>query len=65
MSQWQANGKLNGDQFVVKTIVTTDLIQTIATDFNVECKEVLTGFKYIAEAILKSEGQKQYVVGGE
>lgn len=65
LSQWQANGKLNGDQFVVKTIVTTDLIQTIATDFNVECKEVLTGFKYIAEAILKSEGQKQYVVGGE
>ena len=61
----ERNGKLSGDQFVVKTIVTTDLIQTIATDFNVECKEVLTGFKYIAEAILKNEGQKQYVVGGE
>jgi len=65
LSQWQANEKLTDDQFVVKTIVTTDLIQTIATDFNVECEEVLTGFKYIAEAILKNEGKKQFVVGGE
>lgn len=65
LSQWQHNGKLTGDQFVVKTIVTTDLIQAIATDFNVDCDNVLTGFKYIAESILKKEGKKQFVVGGE
>lgn len=65
LSQWQQNGKITGDQFVVKTIVTTDLIQAIATDFNVDCDNVLTGFKYIAEAILKNEGKKQFVVGGE
>lgn len=65
LSQWQHNGKITGDQFVVKTIVTTDLIQAIATDFNVDCENVLTGFKYIAEAILKNEGKRQFVVGGE
>lgn len=65
LSQWQKNGKLSGDQFVVKTIVTTDLIQAIATDFNVDCENVLTGFKYIAESIRQNEGKKKFVVGGE
>ncbi len=65
LSQWQANKRLNGDQFVVKTIVTTDLIKKIALDYNTECMEVLTGFKYIAQAILNNEGKKQFVVGGE
>lgn len=65
ISQWQKNGKLNGNQFVVKTIVTTDLIHKIATDYNVPCLDVLTGFKYIAEAILKLEGKKEFIVGGE
>ena len=65
LSQWQHNGKLTGDQFVVKTIVTTDLIKDIATDFNVECMDVLTGFKYIAEAILQNEGTRTFVCGGE
>lgn len=65
LSQWQSNKKLNGNQFVVKTVVTTDLISAIATDYNVECMDVLTGFKYIAEAILKNEGKKEFVVGGE
>lgn len=65
LSQWQQNNKITGDQFVVKTVVTTDLIRDIAIDFNVECMEVLTGFKYIAEAILKNEGAKTFVCGGE
>jgi len=51
--------------FVVKTIVTTDLIEQIATDYNVECYNVLTGFKYIAEKIREFEGEKQFLVGGE
>lgn len=65
LSQWQKNGKLTGNEFVVKTIVTTDLIRTIATDFNVDCEDVLTGFKYIAESIQKSEGKRKFIVGGE
>jgi len=45
--------------------VTTDLINQMATDFNVECFDVLTGFKYIAEKIRQYEGEKQFMVGGE
>ncbi len=56
---------LDNDKFVVKTIVTTDLISQIATDYNVECFNVLTGFKYIAEKIREYEGKKQFLVGGE
>lgn len=65
LSQYQSNHKLTENQFVVKTIVTTDLIERIATDYNVVCDNVLTGFKYIAESILKNEGKKQFIVGGE
>lgn len=65
LSQYKKNNKLNENQFVVKTIVTTDLIRNIALDFNIECSDVLTGFKYIAEEIHKHEGEKQFLVGGE
>lgn len=65
ISQWQQKNKLTGNEFIVKTIVTTDLIKTIATEFNIDCDDVLTGFKYIAEDILKNEGKKQFIVGGE
>ncbi|MCR4964326.1 MAG: phospho-sugar mutase [Bacteroidales bacterium] len=51
--------------FVVKTIVTTDLLRDIALNYNIECCEVLTGFKYIAETIRQYEGSKTYLVGGE
>ena len=56
---------MDNDNFVVKTIVTTDLIDLIASDFNVECYNVLTGFKYIAEKIREFEGTKHFLVGGE
>ena len=61
----QSNIKLENNLFVVKTIVTTDLIDQIASDYNVECFNVLTGFKYIAEKIREYEGKKQFLVGGE
>lgn len=64
LSQWQKNGKLTGKEFVVKTIVTTELIKTIADSFHVLCPDVLTGFKYIAEKI-ENEKDKTFVVGGE
>ena len=53
------------DKFIVKTIVTTELIKDIANDFGIVCEDVLTGFKYIAEQIKKYEGKKQFLVGGE
>ncbi len=55
----------DNNNFVVKTIVTTDLIEEIASDYNVECHNVLTGFKYIAEKIREFEGKKTFLVGGE
>ncbi len=61
----QTNINLDNNLFVVKTIVTTDLIDEIASDYNVECFNVLTGFKYIAEKIREYEGKKQFLVGGE
>lgn len=64
LSQTNIN-QLENNFFVVKTIVTTDLIDKIACDYNVQCFNVLTGFKYIAEIIRRNEGKKQFLVGGE
>lgn len=64
LSQTNIN-PLDNRFFVVKTIVTTELIDQIATDYNVECFNVLTGFKYIAEKIREFEDKKQFLVGGE
>lgn len=65
LKRWQEKGKLDGNQFVAKTIVTTGLIDTIAERFSVDCHNVLTGFKYIAELIKSLEGKKQFIGGGE
>jgi phosphoglucomutase len=65
LSRWHENNKLTGKEYVVKTIVTTDLIAEIARKFNVECFEVLTGFKYIAEIIRENEGKRTFIGGGE
>jgi len=51
--------------YVVKTIVTTDLIERISRSFGVDCMETLTGFKYIAMLIRELEGKRQYIAGGE
>ncbi|HEY9123118.1 MAG TPA: phospho-sugar mutase [Bacteroidales bacterium] len=65
LTRWNELGKLKGKEYVVKTIVTTDLIARIAKGFNVEYFDVLTGFKYIAEIIKQNEGKKIFVGGGE
>jgi len=65
LCKWKEKGKLQGKEYIVKTIVTTDLLATMAQKFNVECIDVLTGFKYIAETIRLLEGKKQYIGGGE
>ena len=53
------------NDMVVKTIVTTELIDEIAKGNNISCYNVLTGFKWIAELIREKEGKENYVVGGE
>lgn len=58
-------GKLDGKQYIVKTIVTTDLIQTIAERNGVKMYDTYTGFKWIADVIRKEEGKLQYIGGGE
>ncbi|MFD2515055.1 phospho-sugar mutase [Pontibacter locisalis] len=65
LQAWQSAGKLTGKEFVVKTIVTTDLIKDIAESYNVTMYETLTGFKYIAEVIRELEGKEVYIGGGE
>ncbi|WP_018479075.1 phospho-sugar mutase [Pontibacter roseus] len=62
---WLQAGKLTGKEFIVKTIVTTDLIKDIADSYNVKMYETLTGFKYIAEKIRELEGKEDYIGGGE
>ncbi|MFZ9982423.1 MAG: phospho-sugar mutase [Cyclobacteriaceae bacterium] len=52
-------------KYVAKTIVTTELIDTMAAQFGVECINTLTGFKYIAELIRQNEGKKDFVAAGE
>ena len=64
LSQWHKAGRLTGKEFTVKTIVTTELIRDISASFGVECPDVLTGFKYIAEQIANTP-DKQFIVGGE
>ena len=56
---------LKGNEYIIKTVVTTDLINRIAEDFSVEYFDVLTGFKHIASKIREHEGKKRYIGGGE
>ncbi|MDD2290228.1 MAG: phospho-sugar mutase [Bacteroidales bacterium] len=65
LEKWNQAGRLEGKEYVVKTIVTTDLIQVLAEHYKVACYNVLTGFKYIAEVIRKNEGKKVFICGGE
>ena len=58
-------GLAQPNDMVVKTIVTTNMIDVIAERNNVKCYNVLTGFKWIAELIKEKEAQENYIVGGE
>lgn len=61
----QAQGKMKGNEFIVKTIVTTELIKSIADKNQIEMYDCYTGFKWIARQIRLNEGLKQYIGGGE
>lgn len=65
LTRWKELGKLDHGKYVVKTIVTTELIRAIAEKFGVKVYNVLTGFKYIAEIVKENEGKGEFICGGE
>lgn len=65
LSQFKEKNKYEGNEYIIKTIVTTDLLEDIADKYNVEYFNVLTGFKFFAEIIRKLEGKKKFIGGGE
>jgi len=65
ISQWKEKGKLKGKEYIVKTIVTSEILTEIAKKYKVEYYDVLTGFKYIADIIKQNEGKKKFIGGGE
>ncbi len=65
LTKWSENGKLKGKEYIVKTIVTTELLAAMAAKFSVTCYDVLTGFKYIADVIKTFEGKQTFIGGGE
>ncbi len=65
LTRWAELGKLDGKQYVVKTIVTSQMANAVADHFGVKCYDCLTGFKYIAKIIRENEGVAKYIGGGE
>ena len=65
LTRWAELGKLDGKQYVVKTIVTSQMANAVAGHFKVKCYDCLTGFKYIAKIIRENEGKTKYIGGGE
>lgn len=65
LKKWSENGKIKGKEYIVKTIVTTELLADIADKYGVPHFDVLTGFKYIADIIKQNEGKATFIGGGE
>ena len=65
LRRWSELGKLDGNKYCVKTIVTTELIRAIAAKYGVKVYNVLTGFKWIANVVKENEGKGEFICGGE
>ncbi len=65
LRRWKELGKLTGSEFMVKTIVTTEVMKDVADKFGVDIFDCYTGFKWIAGVIREFEGKRQYIGGGE
>lgn len=63
--QWKETGRLKGQEYVVSTIVTSELPVIIAESCGIEAFKVLTGFKFIGSKIREMEGKKTFIMGGE
>jgi phosphoglucomutase len=65
MTAWEESGKLTGKEYVIKTIVTSYLIDKMAESKGIECFNTLTGFKWIGKIMTELEGKKTFLAGGE
>ena len=65
LQRWKELGKLSDKTYMVKTIVTTELLAAMAKDYGVKMYNVLTGFKYIAQVVRENEGKATFIGGGE
>ncbi|MDH8702409.1 phosphoglucomutase [Dysgonomonadaceae bacterium PH5-43] len=65
INRWKELGKLKGNEYVVKTIVSTELVKNIAKKNGVKLYDCYTGFKWIANVMLENEGKRTYIGGGE
>ena len=65
LTRWAEEGRLDGGQYVIKTIVTTELMTAICDKYNVKIYDVLTGFKNIASVMHANEGKTYFICGGE
>ncbi len=65
LTRWAELGRIDGNQYVVKTIVTSMMPDAVAEHFGVKCYNCLTGFKFIAKVIREQEGKAKYIGGGE
>ena len=65
LNAWKEKQLYTGKEYTVSTIVTTDLLDEIATHYGLPCYRTLTGFKYIADVIKKNENEATFICGGE
>jgi len=65
IKRWRETGRLTGREYIVKTIVSTELIEVIARKNGIKLYDCYTGFKWIADVIRQNEGKKTYIGGGE
>jgi phosphoglucomutase len=64
LKNWSEKGKLKGNEFIARTVVTTPLFEDIANEYGVKTYVVLTGFKYIADLIRNKEAKEVFIGGG-
>ncbi len=65
LTRWRETGKLTGNEYIIKTVVSTELMAKIAVKNKVSYFDTLTGFKFIADVIRKNEGNSTFIGGGE
>jgi phosphoglucomutase len=65
ITRWREKGKLSGKDYVVKTIVSTELVERIAKKNGIKLYDCYTGFKWIADVMRQNEGKRTYIGGGE
>jgi len=65
MNGWKEKNLLKGNEYIVKTIVTSQILDKMAADMGISCYNTLTGFKFIGNLMTSLEGKEKFLVGGE